>query len=57
LLHLIRNTFRFEARQHWEAMARDLWPVYSAVDETYARARLEEFASRWCDSYPAICQL
>ncbi len=57
VLHLIRNTFSFAARQHWEAMARDLRPVYSAVDESDARARFDEFAERWCDRYPAIRQL
>lgn len=54
VLHLIRNTFKFAARQHWDAMAKDLRPVYSAVDETDARARFEEFAERWCERYPAI---
>ncbi len=33
VLHLIRNTFRLAARQHWDAMARDLRPVYTAVNE------------------------
>ena len=43
VLHLIRNTFRFAARQHWDAMTPTLRPVYTAVNETDARARLEEF--------------
>jgi putative transposase len=54
VLHLIRNTFRFAARQHWDAMARDLRPVYSAPTEASARERLEEFYQRWAERYPAI---
>lgn len=54
VLHLIRNTFRYGARQHWDAMARQLRPVYTAVNEADARARLEEFFETWADRYPAI---
>jgi transposase-like protein len=54
VLHLIRNTFRYAARQHWDAMARQLRPVYTAVNETEARARLEEFHDTWAGRYPAI---
>jgi len=54
VLHLIRNTFRYAARQHWDAMARQLRPVYTAVNEAEARARLEEFYETWAERYPAI---
>lgn len=54
VLHLIRNTFKFAGRQHWDRMAKDLRPVYTAVNEADARARFEEFAAKWCDKFPAI---
>ena len=54
VLHLIRNTFRLASRADWEKMAKDLRPVYTAVNETDARARLEEFHDSWGDRYPAI---
>jgi len=54
VLHLIRNTFRFAARQHWDAMARQLRPVYTAVNEAQARERLDEFYADWAERYPAI---
>lgn len=54
VLHLIRNTFRFAGRQHWEAMARDMRPVYTAVNEADAKERLAEFFAKWADRYPAI---
>src|SRR5690606_2700992 len=43
VLHLIRNTFRYAARQHWDALARDLRPVYTAPTEQAAKERLGEF--------------
>ena len=57
VLHLIRNTFRLASRQHWDAMAKDLRPVYTAVNEADARDRLEEFCERWADRYPAVRSL
>ena len=54
VLHLIRNTFRFAARQHWDALAKDLRPVYTAVNETEARTRLDDVYDRWAERYPAI---
>ena len=47
VLHLIRATFRYAGRQHWDAMARDLRPVYTAVNEHEAKERLVEFGDRW----------
>jgi putative transposase len=54
VLHLIRNTFRFAGRQDWDAMARDLRPVYTAATETAAQERFAEFDEKWCEQYPAI---
>jgi transposase-like protein len=54
ILHLIRNTFRYASRRDWEAMAKDLRPVYTAPTEQAAKARYDEFAHRWVAAYPAI---
>ena len=54
VLHLIRNTFRLASRKYWDPMAKDLRPVYTAVNETEAKQRLEEFHDLWGDKYPAI---
>lgn len=40
--HLIRNTFRYAARQDWDRMAKDLRPIYTAVNAEQAAARLDE---------------
>ncbi len=54
VLHLIRNTFRLASRRDWDAMARDLRPVYTAVNEAQAKERLVEFHATWGQQYPAI---
>lgn len=54
VLHLIRNTFRYAARQHWDQIAKLLRPVYTAVNEADARERFDEFAAVWGVRYPAI---
>ncbi len=54
VLHLIRNTFRLASRADWDRMAKDLRPVYTAVNEEQAKAKLAEFHDTWGDRYPAI---
>jgi transposase-like protein len=54
VLHLIRNTFRLASRRDWDAMARDLRPVYTAPTEQAAKERLGEFHAAWGETYPAI---
>ena len=57
VVHLIRNTFRYAARQHWEKMAKDLRPVYTAVNAEEAAVRLEEFNEKWGPVAPAAVKL
>ncbi len=54
VLHLIRNTFRLASRRDWDAMAKDLRPVYTAINEADAAERLADFDATWGESYPAI---
>jgi hypothetical protein len=39
IVHQIRNTFRYAARQYWDEMSRDLRPVYTAPSEAAAKER------------------
>jgi putative transposase len=57
VVHLIRNTFRYAARQDWDAMAKDLRPICTAPSVQAAEARLAEFAERWQGKYPAAVKL
>ena len=57
ILHLIRNTFRYASRRDWDAIGRQLRPVYTAPTEAAAAARFAEFAEHWGAQYPAIVRL
>src|SRR3954449_4093473 len=57
VIHLLRNSFRYAGRQHWDAIAKALKPVYTAPTEAAATERFLEFAETWGDKYPAIIKL
>ncbi|WP_067684306.1 IS256 family transposase [Nocardia miyunensis] len=57
VIHLLRNTFRYAARQNWDRMSKDLKPVYTAPTEAAAKERFGEFAGTWGQQYPAIVRL
>lgn len=57
VIHLLRNTFRYAARQDWDRIATDLRPIYTAVNEPVAKERFAEFAATWRSKYPAAVAL
>jgi putative transposase len=57
VVHLLRASFRYAARQHWDALARALRPVYTAATEDAALERFVEFEAAWGRKYPAIIKL
>lgn len=57
VVHLLRNSFRYAGRQHWDAIAKALRPVYTASTEAAAQERFTEFAEAWSGRYPAIVRL
>ena len=57
LIHLIRNTFRLTSKKDWDAVRRDLKPIYSAVNAAVARSAFDDFAERWGGQYRAIVRL
>jgi putative transposase len=57
ILHLIRNTFRYASKADWERLAKDLRPIYTAVNATVAADRFAEFTETWGSKYPAIITL
>ena len=57
ILHLIRNTFHLASKRDWDALKRDLRPIYTAPNPTAARAAFEDMAERWGTRYPAIVRL
>ncbi|WP_406601309.1 IS256 family transposase, partial [Micromonospora yasonensis] len=57
VVHLLRNSFRYAARQDWDKIAKALKPVYTAPTEDAATERFMEFADAWGKKYPAIVKL
>ena len=39
IIHLIRKTFRLASRRDWDALKRDVKPIYTAVNAAAARPR------------------
>ncbi len=46
IIHLIRNTFRLASKQDWDALKRDVKPIYTAVNAAAARVAFEELTER-----------
>jgi putative transposase len=57
VVHLLRNSFRYAGRQHYDAIAKALRPVYTAPTEAAATERFGEFCEAWGERYPAIVRL
>jgi transposase-like protein len=57
VVHLLRNSFRYAGRQHFDQIAKALRPIYTAPTEAAAMERFLEFAEAWGARYPAIVRL
>ncbi len=57
IIHLIRNTFRLASRRDWDALKREVKLIYTAPNETAARAALNDLADSWGARYPAMIRL
>jgi transposase-like protein len=57
VVHLLRNSFCYAARQDRDKIARVLKPVYTAPTEEAGLERFAEFADIWGRKYPAIVRL
>ena len=57
VVHLLRNTYRYASKRDWDALRRDLKPVYQAASEADARAAFETLTENWGERYPTIVRL
>ncbi len=57
IVHLIRNTFHLASKRDWDALRRDVKPIYTAVNAEAARAALDQLAETWGQRYGAIIRL
>src|SRR5277367_442805 len=56
IVHLIRNSLKYVPRREREQVARDLKPIYTALDADAAHAALEAFDEQWGQRFPVITQ-
>jgi putative transposase len=57
IIHLIRNTFRLASKKDWDALKRDVKPIYTAVNAKAAQTALDELSEKWGTQYGAIIRL
>ena len=56
VVHLIRHSLKYVPRREREQVARDLKPIYTAVDADAAHQALERFDEKWGGRFPVITQ-
>jgi putative transposase len=54
IVHLIRHSLKYVPRREREQVARDLKPIYTAVDADAAQQALEHFDEKWGKRFPVI---
>jgi putative transposase len=56
IVHLIRQSLRFVPDKHRKSVAKDLRPIYTAVDADAAAEALNAFDATWGERYPMIAK-
>jgi putative transposase len=56
IVHLIRNSLKYVPRRELADVARDLKPIYTAIDADHAHQELERFDEKWGRRFPVITQ-
>lgn len=56
IVHMIRNSTKYVSWKDRKQVARELKPIYTAVDREAAELALEEFDEAWGGQYPMISQ-
>jgi putative transposase len=57
VVHLMRASFRYAARQDWDKISKALKPIYTAPTAKAAEDRFLDFQEEWGVKYPAIVRL
>ena len=57
IIHLIRNSFKFVSKKHYDELARDLRPIYTAPTVEAAEAALDALEAKWGTKHPAMIRL
>jgi putative transposase len=56
IVHLIRQSLKYVPRRQYDAVVKDLKPVYTASDPDAAMVALEAFEGKWGQQLPIIAQ-
>jgi putative transposase len=56
IVHLIRLSLKYVPRRERDQVARDLKPIYTAIDADAAHRELERFDEKWGQRFPVITQ-
>jgi putative transposase len=56
IVHLIRHSLKYVPRRQYDAVVRDLKPIYTASDPDVALLALEAFEEKWDAQIPVIGQ-
>jgi putative transposase len=56
IVHLLRHSLKYVPRREREQVARDLKPIYTAIDADAAHTELERFDEKWGQRFPVITQ-
>ena len=56
IVHLIRHSLKYVPRRQYEQVAKDLRPIYTAIDADHALNALEAFEEKWGRQLPVIGQ-
>jgi len=56
IVHLIRHSLKYVPRRQYDAVVKDLKPIYTAIDADQALLALEAFDEKWGQQLPVIGQ-
>jgi putative transposase len=56
IVHLIRHSLKYVPRRQYDAVVKDLKPIYTAIDADTALVALEAFDEKWGAQLPVIGQ-
>ncbi len=54
IVHLIRHSLKYVPRRQYDAVVKDLKPIYTAIDADHALQALEAFDQKWGAQLPVI---
>ncbi len=57
VIHLIRNSFRIVSKRYWDALKKDLKPIYTAATVGAAEVALDELEEKWGEKHSAMIRL